>query len=188
VFNKVLKTGSDYVQTLAFIWEGTLIEYLRSVGLPMKNASQDPKQTILDYWKSLEASRPLFTAIYKPEDRKQHRSEIIEDEKVIELLNDLKEHSEMLTRVEHSIRTEKDCRNVQAYCSVLSSVRLVERDGRQYLVDGLETTTVKMEKMQEELKSESQQLLEMEEKHEGYAMVGGYHRYFVRVAHHRSVI
>lgn len=171
IFNKVLKSTSDYHHMLSLVWEGTLIEYLRSVGVPMKISDDtNPKETIIEYWSSLEDARPLFSTVYKPEDRKQHRSEVIEDAKIIELLHDLKEHATMLAKCEHRIRREKDCRNVQAYCSTLSSVRLVERDGRQYLIDTLEKTVFEIRQMQTELKGVSQQLCEMEEKHEGYAM------------------
>ena len=62
----------------------------------------------------------------------------------------------MLHDCEHKIRIERDFRNVLAYFATLASVRTVEKEGRQYLIDELERSGARLKAAQDALAAAKQ--------------------------------
>lgn len=40
-----------FAEVLRLIWEGVIFEYLRSVGCPIRDPAQDPRNLVIRYWR-----------------------------------------------------------------------------------------------------------------------------------------
>ena len=75
LFNQCLNNENDYDRVLSMMWEGTLVEYLRSAGLPMREVKEaDPRRSVIELWRKRDEERSEFTDLYMPTiEQQQHR-------------------------------------------------------------------------------------------------------------------
>jgi hypothetical protein len=170
IFSSCLGTEQDYDRVLSYMWEGTLIEYLRSIGLPMREVKKsDPRRTIIEVWRKAEEQRSEFTDLYIPKVEAVKRAETVEDPNMLTMLGDIKEHEKILLHCEHKIRTEKGFKGVMAYFATLTSLRNVEMDGRRYLMESVDKATQNLTDKKENLENVSEHLKDLEDQHEEFA-------------------
>jgi hypothetical protein len=161
-----LKSERDYVVVLKMMWEGTIIEYLRSIGMPMKLARQDPRTVALKHWRSRRAEKKNpFDRLYVPRTLKVRSKERSTDPAILNFLRDIKDRDEDLKECERYVRTEKDFRAVIGFFNALSHLREVEKEGRNYLIDELETARARFNHMQSTLNTAEEQMLDLEERY-----------------------
>jgi hypothetical protein len=170
LFSACLDTEADYDRVLSYMWEGTLIEYLRSIGLPIREVKKaDPRRTIIEVWRKAEEQRSEFTDLYIPQIEKVKRAETVEDPKMLMMLGDIKEHEKILLHCEHKIRTEKGFKGVMAYFATLTSLRNVEMDGRRYLMESVDKAEQNLVDQKLGLEKISGHLQELEDQHEEFS-------------------
>ena len=107
-----------YQKILTLMWEGTLFEYLRQVGMPIAKRSDDPRRYVFLYWtQSAGQIEKDFNPIYiSRRVRARNYYEVDQDMKDAALEIEKKEI--VVKGVEKKLRREHDYRNVLLYFSV----------------------------------------------------------------------
>ena len=134
--------------------------------MPMKLARQDPRKVAMKHWRSRRAEhvRP-FDRLYVPRTLKVRSKEKSTDPAILNFVKDIKERDEDLKECERYVRKEKDYRAVIGFFNALARLREVEKEGRNYLIDEVETSRVRFEHMQNTLKIAEQQMLDLEDRY-----------------------
>ena len=65
IFQLHLQQGEkSYTNLLSLIWEGIIIEYLRTVGRTIRSYTQDPRSFVMKYWKRGQEVEKKIDTIY----------------------------------------------------------------------------------------------------------------------------
>ena len=162
LFRERLFQMSDYREVMMIMWEGTLVEYLRSKGFRMEKGGEDPRKIALQLWtskrKPVEGSyadsfvprtvAPARQRAVGPSGadarqlsglgRCQQRTNSVD---ALELLESLHEYEATMKAQEKVVRASggADERAMLRYLEAHTQVRRVEREGRAALRMQLET-------------------------------------------------
>ena len=167
LFEEYLTNLDRYKDILTIMWEHTMVEYLRSVGFPTRKAAEDPRKTIMRYWMELRKPKePGFTGMLVPRTKRHPMYEATSDPIVVSFLEELKFHEERVKAGELRLRLSSSIESVIEFFNDIHSLREVEKKGRRYLINAVETAKAKCYHVQQTLRLTSERLETLESNHE----------------------
>jgi hypothetical protein len=148
---------------LSFMWEGALWEYLHSIGHPIHNMRLDPRDTIYEIWKrgGLLDSNNVFAPHFIAREVKK-RNEWVQSDDIQKRLEALQEAQNKAKVAERKVISEHDYTNILDYFNMMSSLRRMETNVRDYLISELEISRSRIDSLQDQSKLLRGQLSENE--------------------------
>jgi hypothetical protein len=154
-------------EVMQLMWEGTLIEYLRKIGACNIAAGEDPRRLLMRYWMEIrKPEEPESTPIFIPRTHRPRKEEVSTDTRVLDLLEDIRLEETNLKQTERDLRTTQDPSKITPFLQAITQVRKTEENGRNYLIDTLESLHAKEFHTDEALSLTTTQLEKVEAEHE----------------------
>jgi hypothetical protein len=126
---------------MQLMWEGTLVDYLKTRGFRMEQAAEDPKKTVLRYWVNMRAPAvPAFSEGLVPATVQAARKQITSRPASLHMLRDVEELERRLKDAELRVRRTKghDMVPICDFLALTRNLRQLEGEGRRALMADME--------------------------------------------------
>ena len=144
------------------MWEGALVEYLRSIGHPCHSLAVDPKLSVMAIWQKggMMGSRSFTPHFIAREVKKRYNWKMGDD--VMNRIEALRFAQENAKKAEKLIISEHNYQRILGYFHEMSNLRKQETDVRDYLAGELEIARARIKSQEETAKMSSENLADLE--------------------------
>eukprot|EP00948_MAST-09A_sp_MAST-9A-sp1_P002592 g2592.t1 len=129
----------SYRNVLGFVWDGILIEYLRTIGRKVRNHKTDLRLIIWKYW--LRGSDPKtdgWTRVYIPQTAGLKEIERTNDASILDYLKRIKREENALKSAETEMRVLKNYVGAMKMFDCIAKLRRTEEQCRKSIIADLE--------------------------------------------------
>ena len=146
IFALHLQRGENsYKYVLSLIWEGIIIDYLRTVGKKVRSHTQDPRQYAMTWWKRAEEIEGEgFSRVYVPQTAGLREEETTDDIQIVSFLNQIRAKEKKIKAAENNIRRNASYEGAMNLLKGMVEVRGIESELRKELIRDLEKTRSQM--------------------------------------------
>ena len=146
------------------MWEGALVEYLRSIGHPCHSLVTDPKISVMAIWQKggLMGSRSFTPHFIAREVKKRYDWKMGDD--VLNRIDALRIAQENAKKAEKLVIQEHNYQRILGYFHEMANLRKQETEVRDYLAGELTIARSRLKSQDETAKMSSENLAELENK------------------------
>ena len=146
------------------MWEGALVEYLRSIGHPCHSLVANPKISVMAIWEKggMMGSRSFTPHFIAREVKKRYDWKM--DDDIANRFDSLRSAQENAKKAEKLVIQEHNYQRILGYFHEMASLRKQETDVRDYLAGELTIARARIKSQEETAKMSSENLEELENK------------------------
>lgn len=144
------------------MWEGALVEYLRSIGHPVHSLATNPKVSVMAIWQKggMMGTRTFTPHFIAREVKKRYDTKM--DDDIINRLDSLRLQQENAKKAEKLVIQEHNYQRILGYFHEMATLRKEENEVREYLAGELTITRSRVKSQEETARMSSENLAELE--------------------------